>query len=67
MANKRNYTVFIRNWWAKDGKGNLYPHTGRKKTVRRGLSIEEARKMCTEYNNSNDPGPLSRKMEFESY
>lgn len=61
------YRTFIRTWWKKDAKGNLVPGPGRKTPVRNNLTMDEARKMCTEYNNSNDPGPLSRKMEFESY
>lgn len=62
-----NYRTFIRTWWKKDANGKLIPHPGRKTPVRSNLTAEEARKMCTDYNNSNDPGPLGRKMEFESY
>ena len=62
-----NYRTFIRTWWKKDAKGKLVPAIGRKTPVRNNLSMEEALKMCTEYNNENDPGPLGRKMEFESY
>lgn len=60
------YNVFIRNWWVKDAQGNLRPKPGKKKTIRRGVSLEEARRICGDYNRNNDPGPLSRKAEFES-
>lgn len=62
-----NYRTFIRTWWKKDANGKLVPHLGRKKTVKSGLTQDKARRMCTEYNNNNNSGPLGRKMEFESF
>lgn len=61
-----NYTVFVRTWWRKGPNNTLIPGPGRKKVLRRGLTEEEARRMCEEYNRNNDPGPLSRKAEFTS-
>lgn len=38
-----------------------------KKTIlRRGLTLEEAKMLCKNYNESNSPGKLSRKAEFTS-
>lgn len=63
-----SYRVFVRNWWKRNPawpKG-LEPDGGaRKTTLARGLTFEEARERCREYNGTHDPGPLSRKAEFE--
>lgn len=63
-----NYQTFIRTWYRrnKDYPNGLEPHPGRKSIVRKHLTMEEARRMCEQYNNDNYPGPLSRKMEFET-
>ncbi len=59
------YTCFVRNWWYRGTDGKLHPHPGaRKTTVRRGLTYNEARQFCQEYNATHNPGPLSRKCEF---
>ena len=60
------YQVYIRNWYRKDHRGHLVPCPGKKKVIRNGLTIDEARRLCNEYNSSTDPGPLSRKAEFTS-
>lgn len=61
-------TVFTRTWWKVNTDGqwpnNLEPSMGRKKILRRGLTEEEARKMCDEWNANNNPGKLSRMAEF---
>jgi hypothetical protein len=63
----KRYSVFVRTWWKanKDWPNGLQPHAGRRKYVRRGLTLEEARKFCDEYARSNPPGKLGRKAEFE--
>lgn len=66
---KRIYTVFVRNWWKvnKNWPGGLEPDPRARKTVlRRNLTEEEARQACKEYNNSHNPGKLSRKAEYTS-
>lgn len=69
--NARNCTVFLRNWWKVNKNGNwpnnLEPNSDGKKTIiRKGLTVEEAREFCREYNATHDPGRLSRKAEFTS-
>ena len=59
------YRTFIRTWWIKTPTGRK-PGPGRKTHVETGLTMDEARRMCRQYNDTHDPGPLSRKMEFEA-
>lgn len=59
------YTVFVRDWWHYDARGKLQPCGATDpETLATGLTWAEARAMCDEYNESHDPGPLSRKAEF---
>lgn len=61
------YKVFTRNWWKSNPAwpNGLEPDaSGQKKTLRRGLTLKEARAFCEEYNRNNKPGKLSRKAEF---
>jgi hypothetical protein len=64
------YRTFIRDWWIRNpawpdgrepGPGPRYYG----KPCADYDTIEEAREACQDYNDSHDPGPLSRKMEFE--
>ena len=61
--------VFVRNWWrwvaGPRGIRRRVPHPGRQTTIGRHLTYDEARRVAREYNESHDPGPLSRKAEFE--
>lgn len=71
MANnsERIYTVFIRNWWKRNPafpRGLEPDPLARKTTLRRGLTEEEARQYCNEWNATHEPGRLSRKAEFTS-
>ena len=60
------YKTFTRNWWRYEN-GTLVPDPCARKTTRAtGLTIEEALNMCERYNKENNPGPLSKKMEFET-
>lgn len=64
-------TVFTRNWWrwenSPSGRRQRVPAPKARKTVlATGLTVEEARRMCAAYNESHDPGPLSKKAEFTS-
>jgi len=64
-----SYKVFTRTWW-KDNPNwhnGLEPHAGNKTTLGFASTQEEAREMCADYNDKNNPGRLSRKAEFESY
>jgi hypothetical protein len=60
------YKVFVRNWWHRDAGGRLVPDPGaRKHTLATRLSEAEALAMCAEYRARHEPGPLSRKAEYE--
>lgn len=61
------YRVFKRRFW-KDNPGwpnGLEPHLGRKTTIGFASTEEEARQMCKEYNENNDPGRYSLKAEYD--
>lgn len=60
------YKVFVRNWWRKEN-GKLVPDPGARKLTLDYVSTEnEAREICRDYNNSHNPGELSRKAEYTS-
>lgn len=61
------YTVFKRAWWKanRNWPGGLEPNPcARKTTLRRGLTIDEARQFCQEWNRTHKPGRFSVKAEF---
>ena len=62
--------VFIRNWYKwqynQYGQKTRVPHAGRKVYLVRGVSEQEARRICGQYNDTHNPGPLSRKAEYTS-
>lgn len=61
------YDVFIRSWYTRDEKtGKLLNYPGDKNYIAWGVTWATARLMCSEYNESHDPGELSIKAEFES-
>lgn len=62
-----SFSVFTRTWWKynKDWAGGREPCAGRKTYLDSGLTEAEARARCKKYNESHDPGPLSRKAEYE--
>lgn len=62
------YNAFTRTWWRSnpswpDGRE---PGAGRKTYLAHRVSLDEARRICQEYNSTHKPGKLSRKAEFES-
>lgn len=66
------YSVFVRDWWRPaekhDGNwpNNRVPFAGApKEYIAEGCTISEAREIAQEYNDSHEPGPMSRKAEFE--
>jgi len=61
------YRCFTRTWWTQNPSwpNGREPGAGRRHYVPGRYTMEEARQRCREYNESHDPGPLSRKMEFE--
>ena len=60
------YRVFVRNWWKNNPNrpNGLEPGPGRKTTLDWVYTEQEARQMCKEYNDTHDPGRLSRKAEY---
>ena len=63
----KTYRVFTRTWWKRnpswpDGRE---PGAGRKTTIARHCSYEEAQRIARQYNETHNPGFLSRKAEFE--
>lgn len=60
------YTVFVRDWYIYNDKGQRVPGPGEREILAEGVTLAEARAMCKEWNDEHDPGPLSRKAEFES-
>ena len=65
----RLYRIFTRTWWRYNsaypdkrepcpGRRNYRGHPQR-------LTYDEAREYCRQWNATHDPGPLSRKAEFE--
>jgi hypothetical protein len=65
------YRVFTRNWWISNPAWPNGREPGAGKRSYRGhpnkLSYEEARRYCRQWNAAHDPGPLSRKAEFEEH
>lgn len=61
------FRVFTRTWWRRNPAwpGGREPGAGRKTTLARRCTEEEARRMCKQYNDAHDPGFLSRKAEYE--
>jgi len=62
------YRTFTRTWWIEHPKwpGGREPGAG-PRTYHEDYDTEaEARAACRAYNNTHDPGFLSRKMEYES-
>jgi hypothetical protein len=61
------YDVFHRTWWIEnpDYPDGREPGAGEKHYLKYGVSEDEARRTCAQYNKTNDPGPLSDKAEYE--
>lgn len=64
------YTCFTRNWYKyeyKNGKKIIVPDARARKTQLQSFNSEEkARQYCEDWNNTHNPGPLSRKCEYTS-
>ena len=61
------YCAFTRTWWRRidiRDINKLEPHAGRKTTIARHCTYEEALSICQHYNSTHKPGRLSRKAEF---
>ena len=62
------YKTFTRTWWKHNQgyPGGLEPCPGRKYHYESYGTEAEARKACKAWNDTHNPGLLSRKMEYES-
>ena len=63
-----SYRAFSRIWWKfnPEWPGGLEPYgAGRKTTLARHLTYDEAVRVCKNYNETHNPGKLSRKAELE--
>lgn len=63
-----SYRVFTRTWWRENPAwpNGLEPCTGRKTTLaKRIATAEDALEIAVQYNNTHEPGRLSRKAEYE--
>lgn len=61
-----SYYVFHRTWWRSNGRGGRVPGAGRKTTLGYVDTEQEALEMCKEYNDTHEPGFMSRKAEYTS-
>ena len=61
------YNVFHRTWWRRNPQwpGKREPGTGRKTYLARHVTYDDARAIARQYNETHEPGFLSRKAEFE--
>jgi hypothetical protein len=70
IADTPRYRCFTRTWWrAGNGPGGRVPGAGPRRYTGhpKGLTVSEAQRYCTQWNNDHEPGKMSRKCEFESY
>ena len=58
------YRVFTRNWWRIENGQKIPASNARKCTLCHTNSEAMARAACKEYNDTHEPGPLSRKAEY---
>jgi hypothetical protein len=61
------YYVFTRTWWRLNPSWpeGREPCPGRRRTIARNCSEDEARRICERYNMTHEAGRLSRKAEFD--
>ena len=63
----KSYRAFHRTWWRRNPAypGGREPGAGRKTTIATHLTEDEAQRVCRQYNETHNPGFLSRKAEYE--
>jgi len=61
------YRIFTRTWWKYNPSypGGREPSPGRKTTIAKARTEEEAQLICRRWNNEHNPGKLSRKAEYQ--
>jgi hypothetical protein len=63
------FRVFVRDWWKPNPAwpNGREPGAGPRHVIRARVETEaEAHALARRYNETHDPGPLSRKAEYES-
>jgi hypothetical protein len=62
------YSVFVRSWWKRDPTwpDGRRPHAGPRTYLGRHLSSSDALARSGQYNNTHEPGFLSRKAEVRA-
>lgn len=60
------YEVFRRDWYSIDENGKKICQVGESIHIAYVDTIQDARELCKEYNDENEPGGLSHKAEFRS-
>lgn len=60
------YKIFTRTWWRHNPRwpNGLEPCAGRRYTIDRADTEQEAQAICREWNATHKPGRLSRKAEY---
>lgn len=59
------YTIFTRNWYKKDANGKIVPNPGARRTrIDFADTEQQAREICSKWNESHKLGVLSRKAEY---
>ena len=61
------YSVFVRTWWKRNPSypGGREPGAGKKRYLRRHVTEADARAIARQYNETHEPGFLSKKAEYE--
>lgn len=62
--NVRAYYCFTRTWWRIEN-GRKVPGAGRRHTIAKNVTRDEALAICKVWNSEHKPGKLSRKCEFD--
>jgi hypothetical protein len=72
MTEDKRYDVFHRTWWRWQrvrqpaiAQFKRVPGVGKRTYIARGLSYDLALEVAKEYNDTHEPGELSRKAELE--
>ena len=65
----KKYVIFARNWWKENPRTKRLESdpSARKTNLGYASTEAEAREFCREWNNSHNPGKLSRKAEYTTY
>lgn len=62
------FSVFVRTWWKRNPAwpNGREPGAGKKRYIARHVIYDDARSIAKQYNDTREPGLLSKKAEFES-